>query len=246
MHAQQGLQLAQLLEHAWRTIPFYREQLGNVGYRRESDDPFAILNALPILTRTILQQDMDRIRSTQVPESHGRTHPKETSGSTGRAVKLLGTGITNLFWRAFALREHFWHRRDFSAKLAIIRWAAKDRWLPPDGEVRGGWGAPAEGIFETGPAVILNVAADTKAQLDWLQRTNPDYLLSYPSQLAALAEECLERDLKLPRLREVRTVGETVTELQRELCREAWGVSLTDAYSCEDNGLSGPAMPRKR
>ena len=119
--AQQGGQLAQLLQHAWRTVPFYRERLAQVGYRGEADDPFAVLHALPILSRSILQEDVARIRSTQIPESHGNTHPLETSGTTGRAVKLLGTQITNLFWRAFALREHIWYQRDLSAKLAATR-----------------------------------------------------------------------------------------------------------------------------
>ena len=232
--AQQGGQLAQLLQHAWRTVPFYREQLAQVGYRGEADDPFAVLHALPILSRSILQEDVARIRSTQIPESHGNTHPLETSGTTGRAVKLLGTQITNLFWRAFALREHIWHQRDLSAKLAAIRWASKDVAMPPDGVVTLSWGPPTDALFSTGPAALLNVAADTEAQLQWLQRTDPEYLLSYPSHLAALAEEFLKRDLRLPRLREVRTVGETVTEQQRALCHEAWGVSLIDVYTCEE------------
>jgi phenylacetate-CoA ligase len=244
LRRQQSAQLGQLLEHAWRSIPFYREQLAQAGYRGRTEDPFAVLQTLPILTRAILQEDMDRIRSSQIPESHGGTYPRETSGSTGRPVKLLGTGVTNLFWRAFAVREHLWHGRDFSAKLAAIRWARKDAWMPPEGKLTSTWGPPLDGLFDTGPGAFLNVAADTEAQLQWLQRTDPGYVISYPSQLAVLAEESLKRDLRLPQLREVRTVGETVTERQRELCQEAWGVSLTDMYSCEEAGYLALQCPQ--
>ena len=241
--AQQGELLAQLLAHAWQTIPFYREQLALAGYSGKADDPFAIFDTLPILTRDTLQQDMDRIRSTQIPESHGHTFSISTSGTTGRAVKLAGTALTQVFWQAFNLRDHFWHRCDVSAKLAAIRWASKDVGMPPDGEIEPNWGPPTDTLFNTGPAAFLNVAADTEAQLEWLQRTDPDYLISYPSHLAALAEEFCKRGLRLPRLREVRTVGETVTEQQRVLCRKAWGVSLTDMYSCEEVGCLALQCP---
>ena len=103
--------------------------------------------------------------------------------------------------------------------------------------------SPADALFSTGPAAFLNVAADTEAQLAWLQRTDPDYLISYPSHLAAPAEEFCKRDLRLPRLREVCAVGETVTEQQRVLCREAWDVSLTDMYSCEEVGCLALQCP---
>lgn len=243
LRVHQGGQLTQLLAHVWGTIPFYREQLQQVGYSGEADDPFAIIDALPILTRTALQSDMDQIRSQRIPESHGNTYPISISGTTGRAVKLTGTALTQMFWQALNLRDHFWHQRDVSGKLAAIRWADKDVGMPPDGEIGSSWGPPTDALFSTGPAVFLNVIADTGAQIEWLQQTDPDYLMSYPSHLAALAEAFCKRDLRLPRLREARTVGETVTEQQRVLCREAWDVPLTDIYSCEEIGCLALQCP---
>jgi phenylacetate-CoA ligase len=52
----------------------------------------------------------------------------------------------------------------------------------------------------------------------------------------ALARYCIERTIRLPALREVRTVSEIVTPGLRAACREAWGVPLADAYSSQEHG----------
>src|SRR3546814_11407029 len=67
---------------------------------------------LPILKRSDLQGAGEAIKTTALPKSHGRRHDIETSGSTGRAVRMLGTEMTGVFWRACVMREHFWHRRN--------------------------------------------------------------------------------------------------------------------------------------
>jgi phenylacetate-CoA ligase len=240
---QQRRQLARVLDHCVATVPFYRQRLAQAGYRGAGDDALAALGRLPVLTRETLQADPGAIRSRALPSDHGRTWPKKTSGTTGRAVEVSGTDVTELFWQAFTLRDHLWHRRDFSGKLAAIRWARREVGAAPEGLTTSGWGMPLERLYRTGAGAFLNVASATDAQLDWLSRTEPDYLLSYPSQLAALAGASLRRGLRFPRLREVRTVGETVTDAQRDLCRRAFGVPLTDVYTCEEAGYLALQCP---
>src|SRR3546814_10744395 len=105
----------------------------------------------------------------------GRRHDIETSGSTGRAVRMLGTEMTGVFWRACVMREHFWHRRNVGGKLAAIRWARKGVAMAPDGMRRDSWGPASGSIYPTGPAVLLNIVSSLQQQVDWLQREQPDY-----------------------------------------------------------------------
>jgi len=241
-----ALQLKQLhsvLKHACSSVPFYQQHYRDVGLRFDRPLSAEVFSSLPILKREHVQREEDALLSLAIPASHGGIHVIETSGSTGRAVRFRGTDITQLFWRAFTLRDHAWHKRDLGAKLAGIRWVDGGLAMPPDGQVTQGWGIATDVVFQTGAAVLLNIASDTDAQMAWLVKHKPAYLLSYPSHLGALADYSIRHSIRLPGLKEVRTLGETLPDKVRELCREAWGVKVCDMYSCEELGYLALQCP---
>jgi phenylacetate-CoA ligase len=221
IEAAQREQLRTLLSHAAQTVPFYRDRLK--GRFEET----------PLLTRTDVQDGWKALRSRSAPKAHGKLYVTQTSGSTGQPVKVVGTELGRLFWRALTVREHLWHERDFSAKVCAIRVAPK---APgPDGVTRDGWGPATDALMKTGPIAILSLSTDVGVQARWLERHDPDYLLSYPSNLLALAR----LGVKLTKLREVRTIGETVTPA----LREAWKVPITDVFSSQEVGYIALQCP---
>ena len=228
----QLLQLRNVLAHAAATVPFYKDYPAS-----------PVLEDLPVLKRDAVRQAGEALRSSALPADHGQQHRITTSGATGTPVRIWGTDLTGFLWRAFTLREHLWHGRDFRAKLGAIRWAAKDFAAAPGGRRWPGWGDAVELLYETGPACMLNVATPLAQQIEWLLAERLQYLVSFPSNLAALAEHCLERGIALPGLQEARTVGETLTSRQRGLIREAWGCKVTDMYSCEEAGYLALQCP---
>jgi phenylacetate-CoA ligase len=144
--------------------------------------------------------------------------------------------LDSLFWKVFTLREHVWHRRDLGAKLSAIRQGL--------GEEEGdNWGAATDGIFRTGPASTLPVSRDIESQLRWLEAQRPAYLMTHPSNLAALARHCIDHDIHMPYLREARTRGEALAADLRELCREAWGIPVVDMYSSNECGYIALQCP---
>lgn len=234
-------QLLPLLRHTYETIPYYRRRL----------DP-AVLNeialpqawsALPILTRKQLQQAGSSVNSEVIPPEHGNTKHVKTSGSTGLPVEVLKTARARQFWQAFTLREHLWHRRDLSGTLAAIRHFPDQVASPPDGAFGQGWGPATDIIFTTGMAAGLRVYTDIKVQAAWLMRVQPDYLITFPSNLEALIRFFEAANLRLEKLREVRTLSETVSPQVRDLCRQAWGVPLTDIYSTQEVGYIALQCP---
>lgn len=239
---QQRAQLDATVSHAYRTVPFYRQRLDQVGR-----SPKEILQPdgwgeLPILTRRDVQTAGEALLSTDVPKDHGRSSVRITGGSTGEPVRVIGTALTGLSWRVFTLRDHLWHHRDFSGKLAAIRFVDNPAADPPHGTVSGNWGSTTRDI-RTGPCAVLSIHSTTAEQADWLRREDPHYLLSYPSAITALAEYFLARGEKLSNLREVRTFGEVVEPRVRTVCREAWDVPVTDAYSSEEFGYLALQCP---
>ncbi len=232
----QADQLRVLFGHAAGTVPFYQRRFAEAGVDPAAEVTRETLSRLPILRRDELKNAGDVINSTALPKSHGKTHNIETSGSTGRAVRMLGTEVTNLFWRATVMREHLWQGRDLSGKLGAIRWVRKGVAMPPEGARGDSWGPASGSIYPTGPAVLLNILSSLSEQVDWLLRERPDYLLSFPSNLVALAKYCKDRDIKLPNLKQAMTVGETVTEQVRSRVWDGLGVPIKDSYSCEEAG----------
>ena len=85
---------------------------------------------------------------------------------------------------------------------------------------------------------------DVEAQLDWLVRENPDYLITHASNLAVLAELTLRRGIRLPRLRQARSYSEALRPDLRDLARRAWGVEVADGYSCEEAGYIALQCPQ--
>jgi phenylacetate-CoA ligase len=229
-------QLGLLLHHAQGTVPFYRERWSGLYDAAQplTRERFA---ALPILSRRDLQENFESLRSLSPLAAHGPVGETRTSGSTGAPVRLLKNQLSGLLWNAFTLRDHAWHRRDLGRKLAVLRQGASA------GE-SDTWGSATDGLAATGPCVTWPPSASVEDQLQWLERQQPAYLLTYPSLVAELARASLERGLRLPGLLEVRTLGEQFDPGIRTLCREAWNVPVVDVYSAEEVGYIALQCPR--
>ena len=218
-------QLNNMLRHAAAHVPYYRE--------RWRDEGFA---ELPILKRRNLMEHFDALKSERVPREHGAVAEIRTSGSTGAPVRVLKTQLSQLVWNAITLRDHDWHQRELGGKLVAIRHGV------PEQETDS-WGIATAGIVATGAAAALGAGADADTQLEWLQRQQPQYLLTYPSIVAELARLSLSRSIRLPGLRQVRTFGEMLAPEVRSLCRAAWGVPVVDMYSANEVGYIALQCP---
>ncbi len=220
-----------LVAHARETVPFYQSHYSQV------PNSGAIIADFPIVTRGLLQAAGTNFFSKNIPDGHGAHYTEMTSGSTGVPVTVVSTDFTRLFYDALMLREHTWHNRDLTKKLVSIRWAKRGFGDAPLGHAQTTWGPPINQYKETGPSVFMNVASPTQNQIEGLLTHQPYYILSYPSQFAALATYCLTHNIELPFLHEIRTTGETFTDSYYSTVRKAWPqVKITDVYSSVEIG----------
>lgn len=243
LRAKQMEQVGILLKHAYHSIDFYRERLNAAGYTTENPVSDATWQAIPILSRSEIQQAGDALLSRQIPASHGQAKDSQTSGSTGRPLKTYDTDITQFFWLAFTLRDHLWHKRDFTAKLGVIRYWADNSANPPSGLHLPGWGPATDLAFHTSPSSVLSINSSITQQVEWLLKEKPDYLLTHPTVARALAEYFIEHNLSLPSLREVRTLSESLHHDLRALCQQSWGVPVVDTYSSREAGYMALQCP---
>lgn len=228
-------QLGLLSDHALKTVPFYGERLRAAGLRAGQALNPGIWAQIPLLSREDIQDAGGAMLSTKLPAGHGRSAKITTSGSTGKPVTVVKTALGQLFWESLTLRNHIWQGRDLSKKLAVIRSLAAGKAPYPRGSRGRNWGGGAA-AFTTGPAAILNVSTSIAKQARWLERQNPDYLLTMPTNLLDLAKTCIEEGIKLPRLRDVGTLGGVLMPQVRAACRTAWDVQVIDMYSAQEVG----------
>src|SRR5262249_25785548 len=144
----------------------------------------AAVARLPVLRRQDLQERFKDLKSSAAPSG---TSESRTSGSTGMPVRVLKAPGTHLSWRVATLREHAWHQRDFSAKLAVIRRRVSGR--------MENWGRATQNLIATGPAVGMESSEPIDRLLDWLAAEAPAYLLTYASLAGELARRAHERSL---------------------------------------------------
>jgi len=75
---------------------------------------------------------------------------------------------------------------------------------------------------------------------------NPHYLVTFPTNLAALLRLSEHRKCRPSRLKQVGTMSEVLDPEVREACRSIWGVPLVDTYSSREFGpiaLQCPEYP---
>jgi len=231
-------QLVNTAAHAAAHSTHFRSRLQVAGLKPEQLSTPHALRRLPVMRRRDVQSAGAALFCTQIPRAHAPVAEARTSGSSGEPVVVKRTAVTQLMWLAMTLREHLWQKRDFRGKLAVIRAN-----LPRDNKDLPTWGPPASLLFETGSSHGRSIATDSVALAEWLQSINPDYLLAYPTSLAALLDQFEQRGLKLPNLRQIRTIGEMLTTEIRDAAQRVLGVGIADTYSSEEAGIVALQCP---
>ncbi len=236
-------QLGLLIRHSAQTVPYYRDLFRRVGFDAAKTVTPETWRRIPTLSRRALKQHFQTLQSNAVPEDHGAVRSFDTSGSTGAPVFVHKTELQRFFWLTNTLRDHLWHKRDLSATMASIRiFDNPAEAAYPQGVSSSRWGE-SSAMFATGPGHSLNLETKVHLQVEWLRRIRPAYLLTHPSNLAALARYCLDHRISMPFLRGLRTMSETLRPEVRDLCRETWGVEIVDLYSTEEVGVIAIQSP---
>jgi phenylacetate-CoA ligase len=214
--------LHRLAARAWK-VPYYQEAFARAGVQLGDFHDEAVLQQLPFLTKSILQEQFDRAGLA----SDGGFEVV-TSGSTGEPHRVFRTD------RDQAQISAVWDR-------LFVAFGRRRR----DRQVNIGSGRP---IGKQGPVAMLRHLGvlpplhqlssfdPIEKQIGLLQRVQPQMISSYAVALEDLSEAVLEAGVRDIQPRLVYSSAMALSDRCRELCQEAFGVRPLDVYATVEIG----------
>ncbi len=248
----QYAQLAKLVEHAAKTVPFYAERLKRAGLKPGARVSEAAWRRLPILTRKEAQAQGDKLGSRALPPEFGPTEMIASGGSSGVPVRVRKSALDGVLWEAVTVRAEIWHRDSFDGVVARLRGIPSG--LTPEqqaavnskqGLLLSDWGRPINLIWRTGKIALIDQRQQpVQVVADFLLRQQPAYLFTFPSYLRLLAAHFREAPHKLTSLRAAWVSSETVDAGLREACQEVFGCRIVEDYTSGETGYIALQCPQ--
>lgn len=138
---------------------------------------------------------------------------------------------------ALTLLEHQWHQRDPAERLGIIRAVVSSHHLQKD------WGRPMSLVYKTGPSLGMPITTDVKQLTEWIQDFKAEHLLIYPNTLAALTAHCKDNHIRIPSLKHLRTMSETLNPSVKTAAETYFGCKVVDTCSSQELGVIAMQCP---
>lgn len=222
--------LAQVLSHASRKVPYYRELLRDRSGEIEAD-PVAVLRDLPILTRDMLKARSEELYSEDIAS---RNAVEETSGgSTGEPVRIMQDNLFRDTELAVGMLQGTWTGWRFGQPDVWI-WGSERDLIEGQAGLRERLGSRLTGrryvnAFKLTPADMRNLLAD-------LNRERPPLIVSYAHTLDDLARFAEEEGIAIAPQRAIVSTASTLHPLVRERVEGVFGCGVFDQYGSREVG----------
>lgn len=233
----QCLQLVLLAQYASKHSPHFAKRLQRARLKPADLGKPGALQRLDVLHRRDIQRASSALRCAEVPPRHLPLNKGETSGSTGEPVVVIRTALNRLFWMAMTMREHLWNARDFALPSTSVRANI------PALAYKDDWGPPANLLYKTGRSQGIPITADAAQQAAWISDFDPGYLMHYPNSLDALCNHCEKHAIRFTGLRQIRSIGETLSPALRARAQIILGAKVVDTYSSNELGVIAIECP---
>ncbi len=231
LRREQWARLRLLLDHAFRSVPYYHAVFRAAGIRPDDvRTPEDFQKIRPLEKETILHRP-GQLHARDLPQR--KPQVAKTGGSTGQPLQYY-VDRDSLGW-AFALQWRGWgyagftpgDRRATLAGLSVVAGgSAFRRWL-------------RNRVFERNlalPAIRLNPAL-IEEYLRRLRAWRPSFLIGYPSALVTFCRVAGHEARELG-LRAAFTTAEMLYPEERRYLKDALGCPVLDGYGANDGGVS--------
>lgn len=215
-----------LLDHAYRTVPYYRTLFDTYGLHPREFTGLEDLGKLPTLTKEVVR---DRGRELMSTRTEGPLVERRTSGSTGIPLAVHASPVACDAWVAASLRTFRWWGLDVGLRqLKLVNPHGKSRatllkqhWLMNTDEYS---------VFELDAAALEKVYQRAV-------RFRCEVLFGYPSALTLFAQHVAGRGRRSElRLRAILTTAEVLYPDHRELLQRVFACPVINEYGSSECG----------
>jgi phenylacetate-CoA ligase len=241
LHQWQVRRLVELVSHAREQVPYYAERLAGLPAGKARFEEH--WSAIPRLTKAGVRENAHRLRSRTFTSGHGLAR-RSSSGSSGHPLTIVKEMRPRMALWAIKLRGFGWFKTEFGGKrMRLVAPSAGE----PYGSVhhRRDWGSPLNSLYRTGAACQADVYLSIERQIELLDAEQPQYLITYPTNLQLLLTELRRRGRRLPSLSYVQTQGAQLDPEMRDECRAVLGVPLYDIYGATEGDWIAVQCPQQ-
>ncbi len=233
LRALQAARLRTLLEHAYRSVPYYRQVFTERGLHPRDVRGPEDLPALPVLSKAVIRDNPAALRAEN---ARGPFVERRTSGSTGIPLAVFVFPHTRDAWVAATLRTRRWWGIDVGTRqITLINPHGKSRWTL----LKQYW------LMNHGEHSVFRLDVEALERLHGqLRRSRCEVLLGYPSALTHFAQYMLSRHGEAAvRLKAVCTTAEMLYADQRALLQRAFGCPVVNEYGSSETGYLAGECP---
>lgn len=216
-------QLQELVEHAYKTVPYYTRIMKENDIRPEDIRSLDDIKRFPLLTRTDCRQAGETLVSTKYSRRFMRT--LHTGGTTGTPLPLWRNLSAVQREHAFVCRQFEWAGVGLREKVAYLTWR---RIAAPNEEPRKPW------VYDAGQKQLhlSTIHLSEKRVPEYaeaIRKFNVKVLNAYPSAAYLLAKGCQSQKIELP-LKCVLTTSEALDVAMRKLIEQVFQCKVFDYY----------------
>lgn len=221
----QQQRLQQLLSHAAKAVPFYRDWFHN-----KNLDPTTVkLSQLPIVNKSLMRKEgKERYTAKTFPIKERLS--ARSSGSTGEPFSFYETKLSYSVNTAAKIRT--WQQAGYHLG---------DRYMKIANGARHGWIKKLQDRFNNCLYVPFYSMDDhvLASILELIDKKRPLFIRSYPAPLYLLAQYRNHHlSLYHHQPKHIFTTGSTLPSTYREMIEKAFGCDVIDSYSCEGTPVS--------
>lgn len=231
VQSRQEEMLNALIEHAYRTSPFWRDRFRNANLSPAKVCTLDLLRRLPILTKADLRAYGDDMRSCDYAASE--VHKHVTSGSTGVSVVTYRDDACQQFKRAATLRSDEWSGWRRGERIASV-------WGNP--QVPASWkGRLRRALLDRRYLFLDTLKMDERAIdvfVDGMVRRPPSMLFGHAHSLYLVAVFLkARRPTVVIRPKGIVSTCMVLHDFERRQIEETFSCKVTDRYGCEEVSL---------
>ncbi len=234
----QALKLRATIEHAFHTVPYYKETMQELGLSPEDIQSPADLVKLPLLTRAILNKQRDRLISTEADLS--TLYRNYSSGSTGVRAEFYQDLDFSMWMRAHQLRTYGWCDGWRLGEPFALLWGSEIYWSSKR------WMENLENLITNRREFNTFRLSDDLIRhfLESLLRFRPVLVSTYTNAMHLIAREAERRQVRIPEIRCIQGTSEPLPPPVRQRLRKIFDCEVYDKYGSRETNIVSHESPR--